>query len=202
MAEVGGRAPSTIRPAEPDSDQFVADRLAAFQAEVLNPTLQQAASNPGSAVALIAKVREKLSALEVVLDLKIGSAGANGTAASPKPSATHPAFQAALERGRVGGQPDTGANDEMGRNARARLRELTLLEALAERGRAYTLPQLMSALAVGGFTDSTDAAVVSQLHRLKKNDVIHQPANGLYEITDSGLAHLRQLRKSVGALLG
>ncbi len=202
MADVGGRAPSPSRAVSPANDEFVADCMAAFQAEVLAPMLQQAAADPESAAALIAQVRAKLAALEVVLGLDTGTAGAAGPPITSNASATHPAFQAALEMVRAGEQPDAGTTEEIGRNARARLRELTLLEALAERGRAYTLPQLMSALAVGGFTDSTDAAVVSQLHRLKKNDVIHQPANGMYEITDGGLAHLRRLRNSVGALLG
>ncbi len=204
MADDRGRIPSQKLPAVGQTNEaFVAERLAAFQSHVLGPMLQQASADPDSALTLIAHVRAKLDALEVVLGLEAGGQGsAPTTAISASAAPRHPAFQAVLEMGRKDDQPIEGQGEEIGRNARARLRELTLLEALAERGRAYTLPQLMTALAMGGFADSTDAAVVSQLHRLKKNDVIHQPANGLYEITDGGLAHLRKLRNSVGALLG
>jgi hypothetical protein len=36
---------------------------------------------------------------------------------------------------------------------------------------------------------------------MKKLGVIDQPANGMYEITQDGLGHLRKLRSSFGALL-
>ena len=78
--------------------------------------------------------------------------------------------------------------------------EILLLEALAKEARAFPLGQLMRALEERGFSDGSPA-VISQLHRMKKLGVIDQPANGMYEITQDGLGHLRKLRSSFGALL-
>ena len=60
----------------------------------------------------------------------------------------------------------------------------------------------MSGLAGRGFRD-TSSAVVSQLHRLKKLELIRQPAGstGMYEITNAGLGHARNLRSSFGPYL-
>ena len=92
------------------------------------------------------------------------------------------------------------ALDEIGRNRRSRVRGLVLLEALSREAKAYSLQQLMGALTQRGFQD-TPSAVVSQLHRLKKLELIRQPANstGMYEITNAGLGHARNLRSSFGA---
>jgi DNA-binding PadR family transcriptional regulator len=57
----------------------------------------------------------------------------------------------------------------------------------------------MRALEERGFSDGS-AAIVSQLHRMKKLGIIEQPANGMYEVTQDGLGHLRKLKASFGAL--
>jgi len=75
-----------------------------------------------------------------------------------------------------------------------------MLEALAREARPFALQQVVAALDQRGVTD-TSGAIVAQLHRLKKLGIIDQPANGMYEITDEGLGHLRRLRSSFGALL-
>jgi DNA-binding PadR family transcriptional regulator len=72
---------------------------------------------------------------------------------------------------------------------------------MARETRAYSLHQLLSALAQKGFSDSS-GAVVSQLHRLKKLGLVNQPASGMYEITTDGLGHQRKLRSSFGAFAG
>lgn len=97
---------------------------------------------------------------------------------------------------------DTEASvlDDIGRNQRSRVRELVLLESLGREAKAFSLQQLLAALAQRGFQD-TPSAVVSQLHRLKKLELVRQPAGstGMYEITTAGLGHARSLRSSFGA---
>jgi hypothetical protein len=93
----------------------------------------------------------------------------------------------------------TDASD-IGRNQRAQMRELCLLEILASETRPFSLAQLMKGLETRGFDDG-QPAVVSQLHRMKTGDTIEQPGIGMYAITASGLSHLRKLRSSVGALM-
>ncbi len=212
--DLGGVLPGasdTGNPGDVDQD-FVTQILTAFQDTALGPMMSRSGTRPGDVRACVLALRERLDALDMLLGgqapapASVQEAQTSSSASSGAPAQSgrpHPAFQAALEAGRAEANALDGSTvDEIGRNARARLRELTLLEAMAQDTRAFTLPQLMAALAQRGFSESTDAAVVSQLHRLKKNDVINQPANGMYEITDSGLAHLRKLRNSIGALLG
>ncbi len=212
--DLGGVLPGasdTGNPGDVDQD-FVTQILTAFQDTALGPMMSRSGTRPGDVRACVLALRERLDALDMLLGgqapapTSVQEAQTSSSASSGAPAQSgrpHPAFQAALEAGRAEANALDGSTvDEIGRNARARLRELTLLEAMAQDTRAFTLPQLMAALAQRGFSESTDAAVVSQLHRLKKNDVINQPANGMYEITDSGLAHLRKLRNSIGALLG
>ena len=207
MAVFRGRIPTPKRDPNPTSDETSDEHsltgvMTAFQTGVLGPMLQQVATEPANVRACIAELRTKLDALDVVLGTGTVPAATEHGSTGPD---VHPALRASLETAHANGGGTGSLHaadvDDIGRNARSRVRELTLLEAMAKGSRAYTLQQLMAALAAGGFDDSTDAAVVSQLHRLKKNDVIHQPANGFYEITDGGLAHLRKLRNSVGALL-
>ena len=185
---------------------FVADGLSAFEREVFEPILQHAHESPAEARRLIAAVRDKLEPLDKLLAQIPNGAGASTNGALSKQGVPRD-----LAGKGIGGfsvsngtgkdvHADSEVMDEIGRNQRSRLRELTLLEFMAQDTRAYSLHQLMAALAARGFTDSS-AAVVSQLHRLKQNSVINQPANGMYEITDGGLGHLRQLRSSFGALL-
>lgn len=176
-----------------DRAQFVARAEDVFGRDVLQPLVQHAGEAPGDVRHLIAEFRSKLDALDVVV-ATIPGGSSNGVGAvtraapgagyeSPQPRSTHAA--------------DT--TDDIGRNQRSRLRELTLLEFMSRETRAYSLQQLINALAVEGFGD-TSGAIVSQLHRLKKMSVINQPANGMYEITDEGLSHLRHLRTSFGSL--
>lgn len=186
-------------PNQPASEAFVAEVLSAFQSNVLGPIMRHAQQHPEDVKTCLSQLREKMDALEVVL----ADFGADGARATADVVQANPVLQTAFDQARSGAGGAAGQQqaDDIGRNARSRVRELKLLEALSKGDRAYTLSQLMAALALDGFTDTTEAAVVSQLHRLKKNDVINQPTNGLYEITDSGLVHLRKLRSSVGPLL-
>lgn len=177
-----------------NADGFVARVSAAFARDVFQPMFQRASSHPADVSRLIAEFRQQLDALGLVI------------AACPDPARASQLPRDGLARvnGADHGEADGAPGDDyddIGRNQRSRLRELTLLEAMARETRPYSLQQLLSALMQKGFED-TSAAVVSQLHRLKKNEVVNQPANGMYEITDVGLGHLRKLRQSFGSLMG
>lgn len=172
---------------------FVARMSGVFARELYQPMFQRAAQAPGDVRRLIAEFRDKLD----VLDAAIATFDAPESLGAGLSPVGVPANDEPSSRGR----DDRDALDDIGRNQRSRLRELTLLEAMARESRAYSLQQLISALEGKGFGD-TPGAVVSQLHRLKKVGVINQPANGMYEITNDGLGHLRKLRSSFGGLLG
>lgn len=146
---------------------------------------------PGQAHEVIASIREKLDALELLLD---------GEGATGRQDAS-----VGEVNGSAGGRPP-GLEilrveiDDVGRNQRSRIREMTILEILSSESRPFSLQQIMRALEGDGFADG-GAAVVSQLHRMKKVGIIEQPANGMYEITQDGLGHLRKLKGSFGALV-
>jgi len=175
-----------------DAD-FVARLSAVFARDLFQPMFQRAPHAPDDIRRLIAEMRGKLDALDMVI-AACGPSPLVAGALQPPPANDDAQGSAA--------EAESGdAFDEIGRNQRSRLRELTLLEALSRETRAYSLQQLLSALEGKGFAD-TSGAVVSQLHRLKKLGVINQPANGMYEITHEGLGHVRKLRASFGGLLG
>lgn len=159
--------------------------VAAFEAHVQLPLMGHVGSAPAEVKALIETFRNRLTALESLVPGQV-AARSNGTGGGHALS-TEPALAAG------------GDADDIGRNQRSRVRELVLLEALEAEHHALSLPQLSRALTDAGF-DDTSAAVVSQLHRLKKNDIISQPANGMYALTQAGVLHVRDLRRNFGHL--
>jgi hypothetical protein len=178
-----------------DGDGFVSRLSGVFARELFQPMFKEAPQRAGDVRQLIAEFRQKLDALDLVIATCPDARPGNGVArTAPRETSDQDGSDAAF----AGDGDDL---DDIGRNQRSRLRELTLLEAMAKETRAYSLQQLLSALGQKGFAD-TSGAVVSQLHRLKKLGVVNQPANGMYEITDGGLGHLRKLRSSFGALIG
>jgi len=185
---------------------FVAKASDVFARELFQPMYERANDRPDDVLQLIAEFRHKLDALDIVVDTILGSRG--------EFSGSHRALHAALKRPIDSDRSANGSLaslsqdlsettdpfNDIGRNQRSRLRELTLLDFLSRDSRACSLQQVLSVLKTKGFEDGS-GAVVSQLHRLKKVGVIHQPAGGMYEITNSGLAHLHKLRSSFGSLL-
>lgn len=173
----------------PAHDQ-VAHIFAAFAREVFTPMVGQSGVPPAERRRLLDEIRNRLDVVEAVIATEEAASGPGQHF-----SASLPTEPAANDQ-----EPDASAFDEIGRNQRSRVRELVLLEALAREAKAYSLQQLLGALAQRGFQD-TPSAVVSQLHRLKKLELIRQPANGtgMYEITNAGLGHARNLRSSFGA---
>ena len=172
----------------PASDQ-VAHIFTAFVHEVFRPIVGLSGVPSHERRRLLDDIRQRLDVAEQVLATEEAATNPSVLAASlPSASAAN------------GTDADGSALDEIGRNQRSRVRELVLLEALSRETKAYSLQQLMTALAQRGFHD-TQSAVVSQLHRLKKLNLIRQPENstGMYEITDAGLGHARSLRSSFGA---
>jgi len=175
---------------------LLAQIFATFAREVFNPMVALSGVSTAERRRLLEEIRQRLDIVEQV----IATADA-GTLAAP-------VFQSPQSAAALAGDPYAGegdgasALDEIGRNQRSRVRELVLLEALGREAKAYSLQQLLAALAQRGFQD-TPSAVVSQLHRLKKLDLIRQPVNGtgMYEITNAGLGHARNLRSSFGAYL-
>jgi hypothetical protein len=166
----------------------VAHIFGAFAREVFSPMVALAGVPAAERRRLLDEIRRRLDVVEEVI-------ATSEAGAYPAPAlAVVPQDLAAAEA-------ESSALDEIGRNQRSRVRELVLLEALGRETKAFSLQQLMAALAQRGFGDETPSAVVSQLHRLKKLELIRQPAGstGMYEITNSGLGHARNLRSSFGA---
>ena len=173
------------------SEDRVAQIFGAFAREVFTPMVAQLTAVPTSERRrLLDEIRRRLDIVEEVI-------ATEESAGLPQPQTMATPFP----------DPETdeeiSANDNgLGRNQRSRVRELVLLEVLGRDAKAFSLQQLMSALSQRGFNDSP-SAVVSQLHRLKKLELIRQPAGstGMYEITNEGFGHGRNLRSSFGAYL-
>lgn len=167
---------------EPD---FSSRLVAAFEAHIQVPLMGRVGAAPAEVKALIETFRNRLTALESLVPGQVAGRplGANANGAH----GLEPQFAVVVEP------------DEIGRNQRSRVRELVVLEALEAEHHALALPQLTRALTEAGF-DDTSAAIVSQLHRLKKLGVIAQPANGMYVLTQDGVLHVRELRRNFGHL--
>ncbi len=178
------------------ADDRVVHIFAAFAREVFNPMVALNGVPATERRRLLDEIRRRLDVVEQVI--------ATAEAATYPPSGAHAPAPGVYPSELTAAETDADATglDEIGRNQRSRVRELVLLEALSREAKAFSLQQLMGALAQRGFQD-TPSAVVSQLHRLKKLDLIRQPsgATGMYEITNAGLGHARTLRSSFGAYL-
>ena len=166
---------------EPD---FSSRLVAAFEAHIQVPLMARVGVAPAEVTALIETLRSRLAALESL----VPGQGAGRASVAFVNGAQMLEPQAAVVE-----------SDEIGRNQRSRVRELVLLESLEAEHHALALPQLTRALTEAGF-DDTSAAIVSQLHRLKKLGVITQPANGMYVLTQEGVLHVRDLRRHFGHL--
>lgn len=177
-------------PGEAVRRELAQDTERAFRQHVL-PALSQAIDRPGEVRAAIDAIRDLCDALELLVgDGDDAEAPVEAAGGSPAPTALSGRPQSAAE---------PAAGSVLGRNQRSRLREIAMLEALAGEHRAFTLEELSSVLSAQGFSD-TSSAIVSQLHRLKKLEIITQPFNGVYEITEAGLSHVRRLKASFAAL--
>jgi hypothetical protein len=181
--------------ADGSKDGDVSDRIgqifAAFAREVFNPLVALTGVPAEDRRQLVDEIRKRLDLVDQVIDT-------NEAATSyARPKALGAALEAAIVEDT---EESTAAFDEIGRNQRSRVRELVLLETLGRETKAYSLQQLLGALSQRGFRD-TPSAVVSQLHRLKKLELIRQPAGstGMYEITNAGLGHARSLRSGFAA---
>jgi hypothetical protein len=169
----------------PDESKSAAAALTAFETHVTPSLFAAGASGPGALRSAISRLRETLDRFEAVLP---GAAG--GATCAGEPANGHAASAA-----------DTGDElDSLGRNQKARLRELVLLEALADAARPVPIQHLMQALDKRGF-DSGQAAVVSQLHRMKTLGTIEVAGSGMYAATPAGREHLHKLKTGLGALL-
>ena len=167
----------------------IAHIFGAFAREVFNPMVALSGVPAGERRRLLEEIRRRLDVVEEVI--------------ATSEAGTYPAVLAALTQELATAESEASALDEIGRNQRSRVRELVLLEALGREAKAFSLQQLMGALAQRGFGDETPSAVVSQLHRLKKLELIRQPtgSTGMYEITNAGLGHARNLRSSFGSYI-
>ncbi|MCC7253772.1 hypothetical protein [Hyphomicrobium sp.] len=180
------------------ADDRVAHIFATFARDVFNPMVALSGVATVERRRLLDEIRRRLDVVEEVIATAEAAAFPGAGFSAPIPlsaSAGSPAGG--------GTDADGSALDEIGRNQRSRVRELVILEALAQEAKAYSLQQVMAALVHRGFKDDTPSAVVSQLHRLKKLGLISQPMNstGMYEITNAGLGHARALRSSFGPYL-
>ncbi len=181
------------------TDDKIAQIFSAFTRDVFTPLIALTGVPPAERRKLLAEIRSRLDIVEEVIDTAAG-AGAHAQSAGGRAQALNGAAHPAHDL-----DDDDGTGDRdggLGRNQRSRVRELVLLEVLGRDSKAVSLQQLMAALAQRGFND-TPSAVVSQLHRLKKLELIRQPAGstGMYEITNEGLGHGRNLRSSFGPYL-
>lgn len=169
-----------------DHSDFFSRLLADFETHVQVPLMGRVGAAPGEVKGLIETFRGRLAALEMLVPGQPTHRMANGQGNG---------FNGA-DQAEAAPVLDT---DDIGRNQRSRVRELVLLEALEVEHHPLSLPQLTRALTDAGF-DDTSAAIVSQLHRLKKLGVITQPANGMYGLTQDGVLHVRELRRNFGHL--
>jgi hypothetical protein len=176
-------------------DDRVARIFAAFAREVFNPMVALTGVAPSERRALLAEIRRRLDVVEQVIETA-EVATFTGSGARLPTTLGEPTADNDVEA-------DGTPIDEIGRNQRSRVRELVVLEILAQEAKAYSLQQIMGGLSQRGFKDDTNSAVVSQLHRLRKQELIRQPAgsSGMYEITNAGLGHARTLRSSFGPYL-
>ncbi len=194
MAEHSPKPHSDAEPAT--GDDFVARAKDDFGSDFIQPMFLRASQNPDDVRQVVAYMREKLDQLDGLL-AAIPS-GQPRAVQSTEPSSPNTSTNGHHYNGTDGA---ADAFDDIGRNQRSRLRELTLLEYISRENRPFSLQQILGALHSKGFDDSS-GAVVSQLHRLKKTGAIDQPAGGMYAVTDDGLSHLRKLRSSFGPLIG
>ncbi len=189
------------QPAPIDGSDFVARAKDGFGSDFIQPMFLRASQNPDDVRQVVAFMREKLDQLDGLLaaipSSQPSQAQANHAHNAQAPT-LHPHSNGHAMNGNDG---SADAFDDIGRNQRSRLRELTLLEYISRENRPFSLQQILGALHSKGFDDSS-GAVVSQLHRLKKTGAIDQPAGGMYSVTDDGLSHLRKLRSSFGPLIG
>lgn len=169
-----------------DHTEFATRLLVDFETHVQVPLMGRVGAAPAEVKGLIDTFRNRLAALEMLVPGQVTHRAANGHANGF--NGTDPVEAGAVVEA-----------DDIGRNQRSRVRELVLLEALEAEHHALSLPQLTRALTEAGF-DDTSAAIVSQLHRLKKLGVITQPANGMYGLTQDGVLHVRELRRNFGHL--
>jgi hypothetical protein len=174
----------------PDHADFSSRLVAAFEKHVQLPLMGHAGQMPGEVSTLIATIRDRLDALETLVpgQASSSSSGLRVNGANHAESSAAPYGTTSLD------------NDDIGRNQRSRVRELALLATLEAEHNALSLVQITRSLKDAGFED-TSAAIVSQLHRLKKLGVIAQPANGMYALTQTGVLHARELRKHFGHLV-
>lgn len=179
-------------------DDRVARIFAAFAREVFNPMVALSGVAAPERRRLLDEIRQRLDVVEQVIATGEAAAFPASRFAGTGAPVPHPVDLMEAEA-----DADGSALDEIGRNQRSRVRELVILEALSQEAKAYSLQQVMGALTQRGFKDDTPSAVVSQLHRLKKLELIRQPpgSTGMYEITNAGLGHARNLRSSFGAYL-
>lgn len=168
----------------PDESKSTAAAVTAFQRHVTPSLFAAGAAGPEALRSAIAVMRETLDRFEAVLP---GSGDAQGS----QPVNGHGAATAT----------ESGDDlDTLGRNQKARLREMVLLESLADAARPVPIQHLMQALDRRGF-DSGQAAVVSQLHRMKGVGTIEIVGSGMYAATSAGREHLHKLKTGLGALL-
>jgi hypothetical protein len=170
--------------------EFSEQVTTAFERAVLLPLMGHAVTAPLEVHAVIDQIRDKLDALASLVPhvgRNIATAQGAGSVASVGSNGASQTVTAADA-------------DDIGRNQRSRVREMVLLETLEIEHHALPLQHLTKALKDAGFED-TSSAIVSQLHRLKKVGVVDQPANGMYAMTESGLVHLRLLRRNFGPLV-
>lgn len=171
----------------PDESKSADAVLTAFRAHVSPSLFAAGAAGPEELKSALARLRETLDHFEAVLPGAGSGAGAQG-GGEPTNGHAAPAAEAADDL------------DSLGRNQKARLRELILLEALADAARPVPIQHLMQALDKRGF-DSGQAAVVSQLHRMKTVGTIEVVGSGMYAATPAGREHLHKLKTGLGALL-
>jgi hypothetical protein len=80
-------------------------------------------------------------------------------------------------------------------------REIEILRLLAESNRPLVLKQLHEHLVALGLSEAAGLpAVVTQISRLKKVELVRSEAQGLYSGTDAGGEWLRKRRRDYGSL--
>lgn len=105
--------------------------------------------------------------------------------------------KATNHKGEHGGREVSQSMEETGGLSSVR-REVVILETLAHTDRLFEKNEIIGAVRKAGYGAISEAAIVTQLHRMKTDKMIERPYRGAYLITDAGRKRLAQQRTRLG----
>lgn len=201
-----GHEGDEMRPGVAAPPEDIADAFTALH-DLLD---EHGLDDPEVALSLIESFQSDLEALQKVLrrraERKARERGGSPPAAPPAftPAAGHSPGSVASHGTREAEATSGGAlgnfDGEIGRNQKSKVRELIVLSLLESKERSFSLKEVLNELNAHGM-NPTNSAVVSQLHRLKGQDLVSVSGSGTYSFkADKASAYLRSLRRDFESL--